>query len=103
MVGLNNHKDILQRKSFCDFSVPREEFVSAFEWWDLSISARRLEAVNMYYVLLEVMVVAPKVYSQHACAVLQNLPTELCRFRIFVFVEKHFTKYIVFLQKDTSA
>lgn len=56
----------------------------------------------MYFMLLEVMVIATKVHSQHACAVLQNLPTELCRFMTF-FVEKHFIKHVVVLQNNTSA
>lgn len=85
MVGLHDRKDLLQPKSFCDFSVAREEFVSAFEWWDLSISTCRLDLSISTCLLLEVMVIVPKVHSQYACAVLQNLPTELCRFRIFFF------------------
>lgn len=60
--------------------------MAAFEWWDLSISTCRLETLNVCHVLLEVMVIVPKVQSQRACAVLQNLPTELCRFRIFFFL-----------------
>lgn len=45
--------------------------MSAFEWWDLSISTCRLDLSISTCLLLEVMVIVPKVHSQYACAVLQ--------------------------------